>query len=71
MFSKPKVQKGIPRPKHLMSTTAGTRQPIIRDTAEELRRKRGNEEGEKREKRWGNSAYRIANPTAQCRRQEW
>jgi hypothetical protein len=40
MFSKPKVQKGIPRPKHLMST------------AEEATKERGSE-GEKREKRGG------------------
>jgi hypothetical protein len=39
MFSKPKVQKGFPRPKHLMSTTAGTRQQLVRNTAEEPRRK--------------------------------
>jgi hypothetical protein len=40
MFSKPKVQKGIPRLKRLVSTDAETQQqPIIRDTAEELRKK--------------------------------
>jgi hypothetical protein len=53
MFSKPKVQKGIPRPKRLVSTDAETQQPIIRDTAEEPRRtgelrrvKRGKKGGE-------------------------
>jgi hypothetical protein len=52
MFSKPKVQKGIPRPKHLMSTAAGTQLPLlIRDSAEEATKERGSEEGEKREKR--------------------
>jgi hypothetical protein len=69
MFSKPKVQKGIPRPKRLVSTTAETQQPLIRNTAKggprrkgEVRRvKRGKKVGKLRRKQ---SAYRIANLTA-------
>jgi hypothetical protein len=34
MFSKPKVQKGIPRPKRLFGTTAETQQLLIRNTVE-------------------------------------
>jgi hypothetical protein len=54
-FSKPKVQKGIPRPKRLVSTTAETKQPIIRDTAEEPRRK-GEVRRVKRRKKGGEAA---------------
>jgi hypothetical protein len=32
MFSKPKVQKGIPRPKRLVSTNAETQQPLSSGT---------------------------------------
>jgi hypothetical protein len=56
MFSKPKVQKGIPRPKHLVSTTAETQQPIIRDTVEEPRRKGEVRRVKRGEKRWGSCA---------------
>jgi hypothetical protein len=55
MFSKPKVQKGIPRPKRLVSTTAGTRQPLIRNTAEEPRKK-GEVRRMKRGKKGGEAA---------------
>jgi hypothetical protein len=72
MFSKPKVQKGIPRPKRLVSTDAETQQQLIRNTAEGPRRKgevrrvkRGKKGGELRRKQ---SAYRIANPTAHAGR---
>jgi hypothetical protein len=56
MFSKPKVQKGIPRPKRLVSTTAETQQqPIIRDTVEKPRRK-GEVRRVKRGKKGGEAA---------------
>jgi hypothetical protein len=56
MFSKPKVQKGIPRPKRLVSTDAETQQqPIIRDTAEEPRKK-GEVRRVKRRKTGGEAA---------------
>jgi hypothetical protein len=69
MFSKPKVQKGIPRLKHRKRTDAETQQPIIRDTAEEPRRK-GEVRRVKRRKKVGKlrrkqCAYTIPNPTAQ------
>jgi hypothetical protein len=65
MFSKLKVQKGFPRPERLVSTTAGTRQlPLIRNTAEEPRRKGEVRSGKRGGSYAGNSAYRIANPTA-------
>jgi hypothetical protein len=58
MFSKPKVQKGIPRPKHLMSTTVGTRQPSLYSSG--TPRKRPRREGEvrrvKRGKKGGGAA---------------
>jgi hypothetical protein len=38
MFSKPKVQKGIPRLKRLVSTAAETEQPPHRVTAEVTRK---------------------------------
>jgi hypothetical protein len=56
MFSKPKVQKGITRPKRLLSTDAETQQPIIiRGTAEEPRRK-GEVRRVKRGKKGGEAA---------------
>jgi hypothetical protein len=55
MFSKPKVQKGILRPKHLVSTTVETEQPLIRNTAEEPRRK-GEVRRVKRGKKGGEAA---------------
>jgi hypothetical protein len=55
MFSKPKVQKGIPRPKRLVSTDAETQQPLIRNTAEGPRRK-GEVRRVKRRKKGGEAA---------------
>jgi hypothetical protein len=71
MFSKPKVQKGIPRPKRLVSTTAETQQqPTLIRNRGRASKERGSEEGEKRELKVGKlrkkqSAYRIANRMAQ------
>jgi hypothetical protein len=59
MFSKPKVQKGIPRLKRLVSTNAETQQPLIRNTAEEPRRK-GKVRRVKRRKTGGEAAQETA-----------
>jgi hypothetical protein len=57
MFSKPKVQKGIPRPKHLVGTTAETQQqPSHQEHRRKALMERGSEEGERRGKNWGSCA---------------
>jgi hypothetical protein len=72
MFSKPKVQKGIPRPKRLVSTNAEIQQQPVRNTAEEPRRK-GEVRRVKRRKKEGEAAQeteRIQDsqpPTAQSK----
>jgi hypothetical protein len=60
MFSKPKVQKGIARPKRLVSTTAETQQHTLIRNRGRASKERGSEEGEKKEKRWGSCARNRA-----------